>query len=77
MSSKTKKQLTSQKYNEEHRDELRKKALYNYYKKQYGEEAILNAGGLDNLRFTLKKEKLRIKREILKKNLFNYLKENP
>jgi hypothetical protein len=77
MSSKTKKQLTSQKYNEAHRDELRKKALYNYYKKLYGEETITNAGGLDNLRFTMKKEKLRIKREILKKSLFEYIKENP
>lgn len=77
MSTKTKKQLASQKYNSEHRDELRFKALYNYYKKQYGEEAILNAGGLDNLRFILKKEKLKMKREVLKKNLFKYLKENP
>jgi hypothetical protein len=77
MSSKTKKQLTSAAYNEAHKEELRVKALYNYYKKQYGEEAIINAGSLDNLRFILKKEKLRIKSEILKSTLFKYLKENP
>jgi hypothetical protein len=76
MSTKTKKQLVSEKYNKEHREELRFKALYNYYKKQYGEESILNAGGLDNFRFILKKEKLKIKNEFLKRSLFNYLKEN-
>ena len=77
MSTKTKKQLTSAAYNEAHKEELRVKALYNYYKKQYGEQAILNAGGLEGLRFILKKEKLRIKQEILKSTLCKYLKENP
>jgi hypothetical protein len=76
MATKTKKQLVSEKYNKEHREELRVKALYNYYKKQYGEGPILNAGGLDNFRVILKKEKLKIKNEFLKRSLFNYLKEN-
>ena len=47
------------------------------YKKTYGEQAILDCGGLDNLRFILKKEKIKIKSDLLKRNLYDYLKENP
>tara|TARA_R110000796_G_scaffold107871_2_gene218657 strand:+ start:383 stop:616 length:234 start_codon:yes stop_codon:yes gene_type:complete len=77
MSTKTKKQLTSAAYNLAHKEELKTRALYRYYKKTYGEQAILEAGGLDNLRFILKKEKIRVKNDFLKMSLFNYLKDNP
>tara|TARA_R110000823_G_scaffold310499_1_gene435444 strand:- start:3255 stop:3824 length:570 start_codon:yes stop_codon:yes gene_type:complete len=77
MSTKTKKQLTSAAYNLAHKEELKTRALYRYYKKTYGEQAILDCGGLDNLRFILKKEKIKIKSDLLKRNLYDYLKENP
>ena len=77
MSTKTKKQITSTAYNLAHKEELKQRALYRYYKKTYGEQAILDCGGLDNLRFILKKEKIKIKSDLLKRNLYDYLKENP
>ena len=77
MSTKTKKQITSTAYNLAHKEELKQRALYRYYKKTYGEKAILDCGGLDNLRFILKKEKIRVKNDFLKMSLFKYLKDNP